>query len=417
MLTNSHLLAPRCLAVLAGMSIVVLTNPAIGASFSVVAENLNNPRGLTIGPDGSLYIAEAGIGGAGPIVPAPELNSLQTFGTSGSITRVKDGQQERVVNNLPSLGLYPVGTDVPQTVGAVFPSTGTHDIEFYKGDAYVLFGYATTTDQQDLLDSIGGRQLGGLTSYTIAEDGSFENTNFFVDLVEFEELDNPDDGVFLNNPFDLEVFGDRFYITDPGGNNFYSTDLSEDVLLEAVFPEEVVNDNVVERVPTTMAIGPDGAFYIGELTGNFAPKGNARVYRLLPGGEPEVFADDFTQIIGLDFDSLGNLLVLEFTINPGPPVPTEESGTDFTGALTQIAPDGTRKTLIGPGEGLVGPTSIVVGENDEIYISNIGTTIGTGQVIELDPTSVTSVPESSMSIPLLIVSIISGISVFRLRYS
>ncbi|MBK9233068.1 MAG: hypothetical protein IPO15_20065 [Anaerolineae bacterium] len=38
--------------------------PLHPTSFQVVAEGLNNPRGMTFGPDGGLYIAEAGVGGS-----------------------------------------------------------------------------------------------------------------------------------------------------------------------------------------------------------------------------------------------------------------------------------------------------------------------------------------------------------------
>ena len=37
----------------------------------VVAEGLNNPRGIGIGPDGALYVAESGTGGTGPASRAP----------------------------------------------------------------------------------------------------------------------------------------------------------------------------------------------------------------------------------------------------------------------------------------------------------------------------------------------------------
>ena len=36
---------------------------AQSANVSVFAEGFNNPRGLTFGPDGSLYVAEGGAGG------------------------------------------------------------------------------------------------------------------------------------------------------------------------------------------------------------------------------------------------------------------------------------------------------------------------------------------------------------------
>ena len=57
-----------------------------GEGAVVVAAGLNNPRGLAFGPDGALYVAEAGSGGDGPCAEGAE--GLRCLGTSGSIARI-----------------------------------------------------------------------------------------------------------------------------------------------------------------------------------------------------------------------------------------------------------------------------------------------------------------------------------------
>jgi hypothetical protein len=109
------------------------TKPAAAASFSVVAEGLDNVRGLSFGPDGALYITEAGVGGDGRCIPGPSLEGLDSCtGTSGAVTRLKDGKQERILTGLPSIALRPVGA-----IGE-----GPEDIKFdAAGNPYLLIGY------------------------------------------------------------------------------------------------------------------------------------------------------------------------------------------------------------------------------------------------------------------------------------
>ncbi len=89
-------------------------DPATGTwSSTVIASGLNSPRGMSIGPDGNLYVLEQGTGtpnGAegsdtAPVIPfIPGLVS-ERGGSTGSITRVDlngDGGQQTVLSGLSS---------------------------------------------------------------------------------------------------------------------------------------------------------------------------------------------------------------------------------------------------------------------------------------------------------------------------
>jgi hypothetical protein len=368
------------------LGVVSETKAVEAASFNVVASGLDNPRRISFGTDGSLYVAESGKGGTGPVLVGPELNVLLSFGLSGAVTRVQNGEQKRVVSNLPSLALFPAGTTIPQSLGSTLSSVGPHDIGFdNSGNAYAILGFASTASQKVTLGS-DGADLGKLLSFNVDTDGSWtKNPNFSIDLLAYKDLYNPYlqgtfFGDFLNNPYDLEVQGDKFVIADAGGNNFFSADLSGNVALEGRFPGRNINNTFVEPVPTSITVGPDGAYYVSEFTGIPYPENVARIYRIAPGGEPEVYLDGFTQITGLDFDDQGNLYVLEYSVNS-----ISDPTAKLAGEVIQISPDGTRKVLIGADEGLIAPSDLTVGPDDALYISNLTNTIGTGQVVRFDP--------------------------------
>jgi hypothetical protein len=107
---------------------------AAGPTWTIYATGFTNPRGLTFGPDGLLYVAEAGVGGgttAADIDPkCPDMvNVFSPFagGYSGRVIRVlPDGTTETVADNLPSV------TDNTST------SFGPTDVAFLGGTLYVL---------------------------------------------------------------------------------------------------------------------------------------------------------------------------------------------------------------------------------------------------------------------------------------
>jgi sugar lactone lactonase YvrE len=123
----------------------------------------------------------------------------------------------------------------------------------------------------------------------------------------------------------------------------------------------------VQSVPTSVALGPDGALYVGELTGvPFRPE-TARVWRVVPGRKPTVYASGFTTISDLAFDGR-DLLVLEISTKG-------LLAGRSPGALIRVRPDGARRVVAS--KGLLYPTGVAVA-GKSIYISNNGVFPATG---------------------------------------
>ena len=72
-----------------------------------------------------------------------------------------------------------------------------------------------------------------------------------------------------------------------------------------------------DAVPTSVVLGPDGAYYVSELTGVPFVDTRANVYRVVPADEPQMFfiqdacLTGFKMILDMAFDDEGNLYVLQ----------------------------------------------------------------------------------------------------------
>lgn len=165
-----------------------------------------------------------------------------------------------------------------------------------------------------------------------------------ANLFKFEEEYDPDGGAVPDsNPFDVQSLGGRAaLVVDAGGNDLLRVDNRGSIEVVAIFPDELVStDNIKElfgcpnpadicdlppmipgqAVPTSVAVGPDGYYYVGELKGFPAPTGASNIWRVSPsasgaicGTSPDcvkVFDGGFTSILDLAFDSEGALLVAE----------------------------------------------------------------------------------------------------------
>jgi hypothetical protein len=96
----------------------------------------------------------------------------------------------------------------------------------------------------------------------------------------------------------------------------------------------------------------------------------------VPGQEPTVFANGFTDIIDIAFDEAGRLLVLEIAKNG-------LLDPDQTGRLVRVNRNGSMTDLVTTG--LENPGGVAVAGGGVYYVTNRTTsTGGTGQLLRIE---------------------------------
>jgi hypothetical protein len=355
------------------MAIALLTAAAqAGAStVEVIAQGLDNPRGLGFAANGDLYVAEAGSGGTGRCRPSPDGQPVDVcYGETGALTRIDTSGEKpprRVLRNLPSMA----------AAGGFAAASGPVDVAFAGPNAFVVMGWG---GDPSLRRGLGPKsQLLGTLLFATPNGVAFPVS----DIAANELRNNPEGSRIDSNPYGVLVLENRRIVADAGANALVES-RSMDLLQPsrdrtfAVLPPTAFG---TEPVPTTMAKGPGGDLYVGLLTGAPFFQGSSTIYRVSRDGEEITpYLTGLTAVVDIAFDDDGTLYVVEIAsgLVPGP-------GADpgvGNGRLLRKPKNGSVEVVL---DGLVFPAGVAVGRDGEVYLSNFGIFPGDGQILRITP--------------------------------
>lgn len=340
-----------------------------------VVGGLDSPRGIAVTDDGTVYVAQAGVGGDECVTVGEGENQRELcFGDSSSISMIENGAAVDIISGLPSF-LFSEGEYI-----------GAQDVLIDNdGSVYGIVGLG----MNPALREAAGEPATGLGTVVVGVgSGAWES---IIDIAAYEAANNPDGGLPDSNPFSAQLTDDGGIVSDAGANALLNVPEEGEISTLAVFPDTMVDapeflglppgtQIPMQAVPTGVVVGPDGAYYVGQLTGFPFVPGAAKVWRVVPGEEPTVYAEGFTNIIELAFDDEGTLWVLEIAAGGLLNVNGEDPST-MAGGLYTVSPDGTVREMLS--DPLVFPGGMAFGPDGALYISNYGLMPGMGEVIKV----------------------------------
>ena len=312
---------------------------------SVYASGFNNPRGLKFGPDGALYVAEGGPGGTASTVGkctqvVPPLGPYTGAAHGGRISRVdSNGVRTTFTDRFPS------SRTTPETGNL---TSGVADIAWIGGTMYVLT--AGSGCSHGVLNTVNGIYRLSATGNPIlvADLSAFQKSH---PVAHPEADDFEPDGTW----YSMVAVGQTLYAVEP--NHGEIDRVRTDGTITRVADISASQGHIV---PTAVSYH-SGNFYIGNLNTFPIVPGSSKVLRVTPNGSVQTYRTGFTTVVGVTFDNLGRMYVLENTNAAGDPQPGK-------GDIVRVQ-DGRRDVIV---SNLALPTAMTFGPDGALYVSNLG---------------------------------------------
>jgi hypothetical protein len=349
-----------------------MAQQAIEPTPFILASGLEGPRGLRFGPDGYLYVAEAGTGGktstAGKCTQVPTPPGPYTGGLTARISKIS-----------PSGKVTTVASGFPSTISAG-GTIGVADVVFLDGELYaVVAGGGCSHGNPKSPSGIAKVDLKNGSWHLIADIGAWLKTH----PSKYESADDFEpDGTL----YSAIAHNGKLLTVEPNHGQVISVTKSGEI-------RQVIDISASEGhiVPTSIA-ARDGSLFVGNL--NLFPI-NPQWARILtisksdqddfddlpPGLQParghRIVSSKagFTTVVAVDFGPDGLLYVLELSDAAGFPTPG-------FGKVVRVERSGEIEEIV---TGLAVPTGMTFGPDGRLYVSNLGAApAGAGQILRFD---------------------------------
>jgi len=324
-----------------------------------LAGGLTSPRGMKIGPDGMLYVADAGSGGDTTLP-----NDLGTTGLTGKIVKVNPatGAVTVVAGNLPS------------NSGPEGDAVGPADVAFVGNTLYYAQTHGGEAYGQPAMPTGVYRVNANGTVTLVADIGKFNINNPIADIKSGAQKDIEPGG----NPYSMVERDGALWVVDGNQNQLMKVTTSGQITRMAEFSGHPVT--------TGITYSGSGPFYVSALGPFPFNPADGRIYRVgYPTGSVTQVASGVSSLTDVEFGPGGQLYAVNFMDQAADPFGGPLPWTPFTGSLWKVDPATGAFTRVV--SGFVASASVVFSGDTAYMTNNSVPALAPGEIWQIDNVS------------------------------